>query len=77
MIFGDEDLHSDLRMKLLNVTKMSVYVAVEFLKSFQEKIDKTYSLVIDKVMSFSFSLSLNSTIVNIPIFFRKEKKIPN
>lgn len=34
---------------------MSIYVAVEFLKSFQEKIDKTYSLVIDKVNESYYS----------------------
>lgn len=49
LLFEDEDIHSELRLKLLNVTKMSMYVTVEFLKSFQEKLDKTYSLVLDKV----------------------------
>lgn len=56
MIFQDEDFHHELREKMLNITKMLLYITVEFLKSFQEKIDKAYTLVINEV---------NSSVTNV------------
>lgn len=49
VILADDDMDPELRNKMLNITKMLLYVTIEFMKSFQEKIDKIYSLVINEV----------------------------
>lgn len=67
MLFEDEDLHPETRIKMLNVTKMTLYVTVEFLKSFQEKVDQTYSLVIDKVTSLLILYSIVSFQISAKI----------
>ncbi|XP_065218863.1 condensin complex subunit 1 [Planococcus citri] len=47
-ILVEEEIDSELRLKMLNITKMLLYIIIELMKSFQEKIDKTYSLVLNE-----------------------------
>lgn len=73
IVMADDDLPSELRLKMLNVTKMILYSGIEYLKSFQEKIDKTYSLVINEVC-FSERILLQLNMFLLLFSFRKEIK---
>ena len=81
MLFQDDEIHSDSRMKMLNVTKMSIYIAVQFLKLMQEKVEHIYSLVINKVKNFIsfcfFFHSTHNTSIILLVTYREDKKTPS
>ena len=77
--FEENDIHTDSRMKMLNEVKMSIFMAVQFLKLIQEKVDQTYSLVINKVRAIShwYLLSMKIEKFVITSANREGRKIRN
>jgi len=59
-----EDIHLDLRHKYINVIKMSIYVFVEFVISFNTKLEKDYKLILleTKVFIFVFIKCITSLL---------------
>lgn len=56
--YGDiEDIQSDIKLQYTNIIKMTVYLFVEFVHSFNLKIDTDYKLILLETKVF-YSLNL-------------------
>lgn len=71
--YGDiEDIDADLRYKYINIIKMTVYIFIEFVNSFNLKIETDYKLILlqTKVFLTYNAIVYNSIIRYIILFYK-------
>jgi len=60
--YGDiEDIDADLRYKYTNIIKMTVYIFIEFINSFNMKIETDYKLIL---LQTKVILTYNAMVYN-------------